>query len=131
MKNIMFVCKDNTYSQIAEAWMRDFTQDTISVASSGLSIGEPSPNFIRVMNEVGIDLSDHKTKLLSDSHPEHFDAVISLCNFSMRLPDKWMLRRFFDEWILPQPEGDLVESFRYIRDEIRDKVDVLLMRYPT
>ena len=131
MKNIMFVCKDNSYSQIAEAWMRTLTKDRISVVSSGLSISEPSPNFIRVMDEVGIDIRYNETKLLSDCNSKHFDTVISLCNFSMRLPEEWMLRRFFDEWILPQPEGSLVESYRYIRDNIRDKVEVLLMRYPT
>ncbi len=127
MKNVMFVCEDNTYSQIAEAWMYDFVQENIFVASAGLSIGQSNPNFIRVMNEVSIDISGNTPKILNDYDSHHFDAVISLCTMSMRLPEQWMMTRIFDEWILPQP--DSYESYRQIRDDIRDKVDVLLMRY--
>ncbi len=132
MRNVMFVCQDNTYSQIAEAWMRSFVADSIFVASSGLSNSlsrATSPKLVNVMNEVGIDISDHQPKLLSDYRPENFDAVISLCDFSMRLPDNWMLTRIFDEWILPQLEVNSNDSCRHIRDDIRDKVDLLLMRY--
>ena len=132
MKNVMFVCQDNTYSQIAEAWMRSFVSDGIFVASSGLSNNQSratSAELVSVMNEVGIDISDHQPKLLSDYRPENFDAVISLCDFSMRIPDNWMLSRIFDEWMLPQLEVNSSDSCRHIRDDIRDKVDLLLMRY--
>jgi arsenate reductase len=132
MKNVMFVCQDNTYSQIAEAWMRSFVSDGIFVASSGLSNNQSratSAELVNVMNEVGIDISDHQPKLLSDYRPEDFDAVISLCDFSMRIPDNWMLSRIFDEWMLPQLEVNSSDSCRHIRDDIRDKVDLLLMRY--
>jgi len=47
----------------------------------------------------------------------------------MRIPENWMLSRIFDEWILPQLEVDSNDSCRHIRDDIRDKVDLLLMRY--
>jgi arsenate reductase len=132
MKNVMFVCQDNTYSQIAEAWMRSFVSDGIFVASSGLSNSQSrttSAELVNVMNEVGIDISDHQPKLLSDYRPENFDAVISLCDFSMRIPDNWMLSRIFDEWMLPQLEVNSSDSCRHVRDDIRDKVDLLLMRY--
>jgi arsenate reductase len=132
MKNVMFVCQDNTYSQIAEAWMRSFVSDGIFVASSGLSNSQSratSAELVNVMNEVGIDISDHQSKLLSDYRPENFDAVISLCDFSMRIPDNWMLSRIFDEWMLPQLEVNSSDSCRHVRDDIRDKVDLLLMRY--
>ena len=132
MKNVMFVCQDNTYSQIAEAWMRSFVSDGIFVASSGLSNNQSratSVELVNVMHEVGIDISDHQPKLLSDYRPENFDAVISLCDFSMRIPDNWMLSRIFDEWMLPQLEVNSSDSCRHIRDDIRDKVDLLLMRY--
>lgn len=129
MKNVMFVCQDNTYSQIAEAWMRAFVEDTIFVVSSGLRNSLSNPKLVRVMNEVGIDISDREPKLLSDYRPENFDSVISLCDFSTRLPENWMLSRVFDEWILPQLEIESDESCRHIRDDIKDKVELLLMRY--
>ena len=129
MKNVMFVCQDNTYSQIAEAWMRSFVADSIFVASSGLKNSSTNPKLVDVMNEDGIDISDHQPKLLSDFRSENFDAVISLCDFSMRIPENWMFSRIFDEWILPQLEVDSSDSCRHIRDDIRDKVDLLLMRY--
>jgi arsenate reductase len=126
MKNVIFVCQDNSYAQIAAGWMRDFVGDRISVESAGLMFGQCSPYFARVMNEVGIDISDNDPKLLSDYHPYNFDAMISLCTMSMRLPEEWMMCRVFDEWIVPQPEKESSESYRYIRDDIKDKVEGFL-----
>jgi arsenate reductase len=77
MKYVMFVCQDNTYSQIAEAWMRSFVADSIFVASSGLKNSSTNPKLVDVMNEVGIDISDHQPKLLSDYRPENIVLRIS------------------------------------------------------
>jgi arsenate reductase (thioredoxin) len=126
MKSVMFVCQDNSYSQIAQAWMYDFVEGDIFVASAGLTLGQFSPYFARVMNEVGLDISDHDPKLLSDYHPYNFDAVISLCAMSMRLPEQWMMCRFFDEWIVPQPEEESSAAYRYVRDDIREQVEGFL-----
>lgn len=126
MKNVMFVCQDNTYAQIAKAWMDDFVEERIFVASTGLEFGQFSPCLARIMNEVGIDISDNAPQLLSDYDPYNFDTVISLCTMSMRLPEQWMMCRSFDEWIVPQPEEESSEAYRYIRDNIRDKVEILL-----
>jgi arsenate reductase (thioredoxin) len=126
MKSVMFVCQDNIYSQIAKAWMYDFVGSELFVASAGLTECQSSPCFARVMSEVGLDISDHAPKLLSDYHPYNFDAVISLCTMSMRLPEQWMMCRFFDEWIVPQPEEESSEVYRYVRDDIRDQVVVFL-----
>ncbi len=126
MKNVMFVCQDNSYSRIAAEWIRDFARGSIFVSSAGLSFGQINPNFVRVMNEVGIDISDYDPKLLSDYHPYNFDAVISLCTMSMSLPEQWMMCRFFDEWIVPQPEEESSEAYRYVRDDIRDQVEDFL-----
>jgi arsenate reductase (thioredoxin) len=126
MKNVMFVCQDNSYAQIAKAWMCDFVGDSIFVASAGLTLSQSSPYFARVMSEVGLDISDNNPKLLSDYHPYNFDAVISLCTMSMRLPEEWMMCRFFDEWIVPQLEKESLEAYRYVRDDIRDQVEGFL-----
>jgi glutathione/glutaredoxin type arsenate reductase len=125
----MFVCQDRTYSQIAEAWMHYLGNDSISITSSGLSAGQISQYFINVMDEVGVSVDKSSTKMLYDYNPENFDAVISLCDRSMRLPDDWMLRKIFDEWIIPRIEESSLESYREVRDDIRNRVDLLLMRY--
>jgi arsenate reductase len=129
MKNVMFVCQDNTYSQIAAAWMRHLAKETVSVTSTGLHVGQSGSPFAQAMDEVGIVLNGQNPKLLNDYHPQNFDAVISLGHGSMRLPDEWMLRQVFDEWILPHLEVESLESLRQVRDDIRDRIDVLLMRY--
>lgn len=131
MKNVMFVCLDSTCSIVAEAWMRYIAKGAISVTSSGLSVGQVSPKFVQAMDEVDLNIRGMKTKLISDYNPKDFDAVISLCNSNMRLSEDWMLRRVFDEWVLPQIQDESLESYRQIRDDIRDKIDILLMRYST
>ena len=131
MKNVMFVCFDSTYSIVAEAWMRYLSKDTIAVTSSGLRVEQVSPHFVKVMDEVNLDIRGIEPKPISDYNPKDFDAVVSLCNSNMSLPEDWMLRRVFDEWALPQIQDMPLEAYRQIRDDIRDRIDLLLMRYVT
>ncbi len=127
MKKIMFVCKKNSRrSQMAEAFARTLGEGKIGVTSSGLESSFVDPKTIEIMSEIGIDISNQKSKPLSDFNPEDYDAVISLCGCGVNLPPEWVTRDIFEDWQLEDPEGKDIETFRRIREEIKERVIKLI-----
>jgi glutathione/glutaredoxin type arsenate reductase len=127
MKKIMFVCKKNSRrSQMAEAFARTLGEGKIGVTSSGLESSFVDPKTIEIMSEIGIDISNQKSKPLSDFNPEDYDAVISLCGCGVNLPPEWVTRDIFEDWQLEDPEGKDIETFRRIREEVKERVIKLI-----
>ncbi len=127
MRHIMFVCKKNSRrSQMAEGFARTLGQGKIAVTSSGIDTSQVDPTTVQVMSEVGIDISDQTSKALSDFQPEDYDAVISLCGCGVNLPEEWVLREVFQDWQLDDPEGQPIETFRRVRDEVKERVTRLI-----
>ena len=127
MKKVMFVCKKNSRrSHIAEGFGKILGQGKISVTSSGLEASQVDPITVQVMQEIGIDISGQTSKSLSNFNPEDYDAVISLCGCGVNLPEAWVSREIFEDWQLDDPEGQAIEVFRRVRDEIKERVTNLI-----
>jgi len=123
----MFVCKKNSRrSQMAEGFARSLGNGKIEVTSSGLEASSVDPTTVQVMSEIGIDISDQASKPLSDFNPEDYDAVISLCGCGVNLPEEWVLREVFQDWQLDDPEGQTIDTFRRVRDEVKERVATLI-----
>ncbi len=129
MKRVMFVCKKNSRrSQMAEGFARTLGSGVISVASSGLEASKVDSKAVEVMAEIGIDISNQTSKPLSDFKADDYDAVISLCGCGVNLPETWVLRGIFQDWQLDDPEGEPIETFYRVRDEIKERVASLLTK---
>lgn len=127
MKKVMFVCKKNSRrSQMAEGFARILGEGKIAVSSSGLAASEVDPKSVDIMSEIGIDISSQTSKPLSDFNPNDYDAVISLCGCGVNLPEAWVLREVFEDWQLDDPEGHPIETFRRVRDEVKERVIKLI-----
>ena len=127
MKKIMFVCKKNSRrSQMAEGFARTLGSLKVAVASSGLEASHVDPKTVEIMSEVGIDISNQTSKPLSDFKAEDYDAVISLCGCGVNLPEEWVLREIFQDWQLDDPEGQSIDTFRRVRDEVKERVEKLV-----
>ncbi|KAF3891355.1 arsenate reductase, glutathione/glutaredoxin type [Tolypothrix bouteillei VB521301] len=123
----MFVCKKNSRrSQMAEGFARTLGFGKIAVNSSGLAASEVDPITAQVMSEIGIDISNQTSKSLSDFNPLDYNAVISLCGCGVNLPEQWVLRDVFEDWQLDDPEGQDIETFRRVRDEVKERVVKLI-----
>ncbi|OCR00187.1 arsenate reductase, glutathione/glutaredoxin type [Oscillatoriales cyanobacterium USR001] len=123
MKKVMFVCKKNSCrSQMAEGFARILGDGKISVTSSGLESSKVHPTAIQVMSEIGIDITNQTSKPLSDFNAEDYDAVISLCGCGVNLPSEWVLREVFEDWQLDDPDGQPIEIFHRVRDEVKERV---------
>lgn len=129
MKKIMFVCKKNSRrSQMAEGFARTLGDGKVGVASSGLEASHVDPKTVEIMSEIGIDISNQTSKALSDFKAEDYDAVISLCGCGVNLPEAWVLREVFADWQLDDPEGQPIETFRRVRDEVKERVEKLVAK---
>ena len=123
----MFVCKRNSCrSQMAEGFAKTLGKDKITVTSSGLEASQVHPTAIEVMQEIGIDITEQTSKPLSDFKSEDYDVVISLCGCGVNLPQDWILREVFADWQLEDPDGKPLETFRRVRDEIKQRVSDLI-----
>jgi len=119
----MFVCKKNSRrSQMAEGFARTLGEGKIAVTSSGLEASFVDPKTVDIMAEIGVDISQQGSKALSEFNPEDYDAVISLCGCGVNLPQAWVLREVFEDWQLDDPEGQSIETFRRVRDEVKERV---------
>ncbi|MEO0967125.1 MAG: arsenate reductase, glutathione/glutaredoxin type [Cyanobacteria bacterium J06639_18] len=128
MKKVMFVCKKNSRrSQMAEGFALSLGKGKISVVSSGLEASYVDPKTVEIMTEIGIDISNQTSQALSDFNPEDYDAVISLCGCGVNLPPEWVTREVFEDWQLDDPEGHGIETFRRIRDEVKQRVEKLII----
>ncbi|MGL6138359.1 MAG: arsenate reductase, glutathione/glutaredoxin type [Planktothrix sp.] len=127
MKKVMFVCKRNSCrSQMAEGFARTLGAGKIAVTSSGLEASRVHPTAIQVMDEIGIDITNQTSDPLSDFQAEDYDAVISLCGCGVNLPEAWVSREVFEDWQLDDPDGQPLETFHRVRDEIKERVQTLI-----
>lgn len=127
MKKVMFVCKRNSCrSQMAEGFARTLGAGKIAVTSSGLEASRVHPTAIQVMDEIGIDITNQTSDPLSNFQAEDYDAVISLCGCGVNLPEAWVTQEVFEDWQLDDPDGQPLETFHRVRDEIKDRVQTLI-----
>ncbi|MEH2270910.1 MAG: ArsC family transcriptional regulator, partial [Nostoc sp.] len=57
---------------------------------------------------------------------DDYNAVISLCGCGVNLPEEWVLRDVFEDWQLDDPAGQSIETFRRVRDEVKERVVKLI-----
>ena len=127
MKKVMFVCKRNSCrSQMAEGFAKTLGKGKIEVTSSGLEASRVHPTAIEVMSEVDIDINNQTSDPLSNFNAEDYDAVISMCGCGVNLPTEWVTQEVFEDWELDDPDGQPLETFYRVRDEIKERVGNLI-----
>ena len=75
---VLLLCTGNSArSQMAEAFVRKYAGDHFNVFSAGLEPGTVNPYTVRVMDEIGIDISDHVPQAIDDLHDMGFDRIVT------------------------------------------------------
>lgn len=122
---VLFVCVHNAgRSQIAAGYLRHFAGDRVEVLSAGSAPKESiNPDAVAVMLEEGIDITENVPTLLDDSQVHASDVVITMgCGDACKLyPGKR-----YEDWQLDDPAQESLDGVRRIRNEIRDRVEILL-----
>ena len=78
---VLFLCTGNSCrSQMAEGWARHLKGDLIEAYSAGVDPHGMNPLAVRVMSEVGVDLSGHHSKHVDTLLGVPFDYVVTVCD---------------------------------------------------
>ena len=127
MNVVLFACVHNAgRSQMAAAWFNRLADPAKARAiSAGTDPGSRvHPEVIDAMNEVGVDLSKAVTTRLTTEVAQQAQMLITMgCGDQCPLVPG--VRR--DDWPLEDPKGKPIADVRAIRDDIRQRVEALLV----
>lgn len=129
---VLFLCTQNSArSQMAEGWARKLLPPGIRIWSAGSQPADRVNSYaVRVMSEVGINISKQYPKRISDVALGDVDTVITLCadEVCVALPGEMQ----HATWVFPDPstvsssEEDALNTFRQIRDDLKIRIEALL-----
>ncbi len=132
---ILFLCTGNSCrSQMAEGWCRHLKGDIIEAYSAGIETHGLNPYAVKVMAECGVDISGHKSKLLTDLNGIDFDYVVTVCGHAHEtcpfFPAKAKVVHvgFDDQPKLAkdaQTEEEKLNCYRRVRDQIKKFIEDL------
>jgi arsenate reductase len=124
---VLILCTGNSCrSHLAEGILRSVAGDTFRVASAGSKpAGHVHPLAIEAMKEIGIDISTHRSKHLSEFLNEPVETVITVCGNADQACPTFPGQVNRHHWGFDDParatgaESEQLEVFRRVRDEIR------------
>ncbi len=132
---LLFLCTGNSCrSQMAEGWARELADNRLQVQSAGIEAHGKNPRAIAVMQEAGVDISNQESTKLTDEMLASADLLITVCGHADEhcpvLPSG--VRK--EHWPIDDPakasgsEEEIMAVFRAARDEIKQRVIVLIER---
>jgi arsenate reductase len=127
MKNILVLCTGNSCrSQIAEGFLRHYAGEKANIYSAGVETHGVNPRAISIMNEVGIDLSNHTSNHVDEYIDINFDFVITVCDNAKERCPYFPTNAEKFHYNFPDPakasgtEEEIVNEFRRVRVLIDD-----------
>ena len=133
--SVLFLCTGNSCrSQMAEGWARALKGEQIDAFSAGIETHGLNPRAVKVMAEVGVDISGHRSKTIADLPKKDFDYVVTVCGHAHEscplFPGKTKVVHvdFGDPPRLAKDaktEEEAFAHYRRVRDEIKAFVETL------
>jgi len=118
---------------MAEGIVNNLFGDFIEAKSAGSRPAEEiSPYAIKVMREIGIDITNQKPKSVNEFKDEHFDLVITVCNKAKEEcpyspnAEKIIHKSFSDP---EEAEENKLEAFKKVRNEIKEFIEKEILKY--
>ncbi|HEU5488634.1 MAG TPA: arsenate reductase ArsC [Candidatus Nitrosotalea sp.] len=126
-KKILFACIENAgRSQMAEGFFKKYAPKGWSAMSGGTSPKSYiNPIAIQVMQEVGIDISNHESKMISEDQIRAAELKVNMgCMDTTKCPS--LILGNYVDWGIEDPKDKPIEKVREIRDQIETKVKELV-----
>ena len=136
---VLFLCTGNSCrSQMAEGLARSLKGDVIEAYSAGIETHGLNPNAVKVMKEIGIDISGQKSENIADFKDVELDVVVTVCSHAHETcpifpGNAKVIHIGFDD--PPKmaakiaesggTEDEQLECYRNVRDEIKVFVEKL------
>ena len=135
MLKILFLCTGNSCrSQMAEGWTRHLKGDVIEAHSAGVETHGLNPNAVRVMAEVGVDISAQRSQHIDEFRDVPLDHVITVCSHAHEScpvfsGETKVTHIGFDDpprlAKIAATEEEALDYYRRVRDQIRVFVETL------
>jgi len=131
-QTILFVCVENAgRSQMAEGFFNKYAPGRYHAISAGIKpVSEINPLAIEAMREVGIDISNQKSKEITEDMIRNSYKTVNMgCMDKDSCPTLFLANVL--DWNLEDPKGKSIEKVREIRDEIDRRVNELVASLKT
>lgn len=125
-KKVIFICSQNSArSQMAEGFLKSLYPDKYDAFSAGVNPTHVHPYAIRVMSEIGIDISSQRSKSVYEFINKNMDLAVTVCDSAKEncpfFPAKKVVHKSFkDPSLFEGTEEQKLNEFRRIRDEIKN-----------
>lgn len=135
--SVLFACTQNTVrSPMAEAIARHYFGREIYFASAGLRAGEPDGFAAAAMEEIGIDISDHKPHTFEELEDSNFDLIVTLSPQAHHKALEFTRSLAVEVVYWPTPDATAAEgsreavlsAYRDVRDRLTRRIHELLGR---
>src|SRR5260370_42290685 len=133
-RRVLFICTHNSArSQMAEGLLRHLGGEHFEGFSAGTEATFVRPLAIRVMAELGIDISKQASKTLERYLGESFEEVITVCATAAETCPVFPGASHRRHWSLEDPskatgsETEQLAGYRRVGDEIRARIEVKLV----
>jgi len=133
MQRVLFICtRNSSRSQMAEALVNHDLAGKYEAFSAGTDPSSVNPLAIAVMKELGIDISQKRSKGLDEFAGQEFDYVITLCSQADEAcpvffgGTRKIHMGFPDPTAAAGSDEEKIAAFRKVRDQIRDQVEGFL-----
>lgn len=127
---VLFICTANAVrSQMAEGFLRAKYGNRYEAFSAGTRRAKVSTLAIVVVQEIGIDISHHRSKTLAELEGVSFDLAVSLCDNAHAIcpvvsgPKKTIHHRFADPHLKQCSDEEILEGYRNVRNMITAWID--------
>jgi arsenate reductase len=125
-RRVLILCTGNSArSQMAEGLLRHYAGNRFEVESAGTKASFVRPEAIAVMKELGIDISGHRSKNVSEFDGQRFDYVITVCDNARETcpvffgPAEELHHSLADPAAVEGLEAERLAAFRHVRDQLR------------
>ena len=113
---------------MAEGLLRNLAGDRFEVFSAGTQPTQVNPRAIKAMNELGIDISNHRSQSVENFLDQEFDTVITVCDTARETCPVFPNAKASLHWSFEDPaeatgsEEEVMSVFRKVRDRIKERL---------
>ncbi|TET19166.1 arsenate reductase ArsC [Candidatus Bathyarchaeota archaeon] len=126
-KKVLFICTHNSArSQMAEGLLNALYGDKYEAYSAGIEPAKVNPHAVRVMAQIGIDISKHRSKSIKEFRGKKFDYVVTVCDHAKEAcpffpgGEIFLHKGFNDPAKFKGTEDEVLTKVRRVRNEINE-----------
>jgi arsenate reductase len=137
MKNILVLCTGNSCrSQIAHAYLEKFGKENAAIYSAGIETHGLNPGAVSILEEDGIDITNHTSNHVNEYDNVKFDYIITVCDHANEncpfIPSENAVRlhhNFFDPSKVNGSDEEKHAAFLKARNEIKEYCTNFVAKY--